>query len=534
MDADALAERERQLAERPGLSGDLHVRFRDRLPAIVFPDVDGQDGRQPPPTHVHRRHVAGVESAVRLAQDRNGRRVAVGEQRREPVEQQVEADEVGADARRPSRPAPHRARSRPAPPAVPRTSPPSARRGTSRARASVRAARAGGRPPAARRAHRCRGLVANAIRARSRSARARSSSSSGPTSALTRATERRRPRLPGASPVPRPARLRRRARGGRQRRPNVEEGGGGGEPAACLGPRRGTFEVRGDVFVRHGRCLRAVPGAPIRVGLGIGRFGEGLMDLGPLDGAGGAVHRGANERMPEGHARRKRRSGPPTRRRRPPTPGSRAAGPPARRALRRRWVAAAMSSRSRASRGSAPRAAGSSPRSRRAAARRGQAEAARELGRRQAARQLQQGQRIAARLGMMRSSTWSSSGAGRTDSNRARASGGQAARRGPRAARRARRPSPARRTRSRSARPASRRARTRAPEPTRRSSHWASSITQRRPRSSAASDSSPRTASPTRNGSAAGPALSPNATSSASRCGRAGARASRGSGEQSC
>ena len=42
-----------------------------------------------------------------------------------------------------------------------------------------------------------------------------------------------------------------------------------------------------------------------------------------------------------------------------------------------------------------------------------------------------------------------------------------------------------------------------------RSSHWASSITQRRPRSRAASDSSPRTASATRNGFGAGPEPEP-------------------------
>ena len=88
----------------------------------------------------------------------------------------------------------------------------------------------------------------------------------------------------------------------RQRGRTFEECGGRGEPAACLGTRRRTFQVRGDVFVRHDRCLGSVPGAAIRVGIRIRRFRESLMDLGPLDGAGGPIHRGANERMPEGNA----------------------------------------------------------------------------------------------------------------------------------------------------------------------------------------------------------------------------------------
>ena len=91
-----------------------------------------------------------------------------------------------------------------------------------------------------------------------------------------------------------------------QRRRTFEECRGGGEPATRLGARSGTFQVRGDIFVRHHRGLRSVPGATIRVGLGIRRVRERLMDLGPLDGVGGSIHRGANERMPEGDARPER------------------------------------------------------------------------------------------------------------------------------------------------------------------------------------------------------------------------------------
>ncbi len=84
-----------------------------------------------------------------------------------------------------------------------------------------------------------------------------------------------------------------------QRGRTLEECCGGREPAACLCTRRRTLQVRGDVFVRHDRCLRSVPGAAIRVGIGIRRFRESEMDLHPLNGAGGPIHRRAHERMPE-------------------------------------------------------------------------------------------------------------------------------------------------------------------------------------------------------------------------------------------
>ena len=67
-----------------------------------------------------------------------------------------------------------------------------------------------------------------------------------------------------------------------------------------------------------------------------------------------------------------------------------------------------------------------------------------------------------------------------------------------------------------------------------RSSHCASSTTHSSGRSSAASDSRPRAASPTRNGSGAGPALSPNATATALRCGSGRRPVSSRIGEHSC
>ena len=71
---------------------------------------------------------------------------------------------------------------------------------------------------------------------------------------------------------------------GRQRGRALEEGRGGGEATARLRSSCGTLELRGDVLVGHGRRLRPVPGAAIRVGLGIGRFRERAVDLAALLG----------------------------------------------------------------------------------------------------------------------------------------------------------------------------------------------------------------------------------------------------------
>ena len=75
----------------------------------------------------------------------------------------------------------------------------------------------------------------------------------------------------------------------------------GREPTACLSALGGAFEVGSDVLVRHDGCLGAVPGAPIRVGPGIGRLCERAMRVRSLLRSRGSIYRGANERMAEGH-----------------------------------------------------------------------------------------------------------------------------------------------------------------------------------------------------------------------------------------
>ena len=79
----------------------------------------------------------------------------------------------------------------------------------------------------------------------------------------------------------------------------LQEGGGRGEPAARLRSGRRMLELRGDVLVGHGRRLRPVPGASIRVDVRIGRFREGAMGLAALVGGGCPVHGRARQRMTE-------------------------------------------------------------------------------------------------------------------------------------------------------------------------------------------------------------------------------------------
>ena len=87
----------------------------------------------------------------------------------------------------------------------------------------------------------------------------------------------------------------------RQRRSAFEEGGGSREAATRLRPPRGALELAGHLFVGHGRRLRTVPGAAIRVELGIGCVRQRAVSLAPLVRLRRPVHRRAHERMTEHH-----------------------------------------------------------------------------------------------------------------------------------------------------------------------------------------------------------------------------------------
>ncbi len=69
---------------------------------------------------------------------------------------------------------------------------------------------------------------------------------------------------------------------GSQRGGALEEGGVGRQSAARLRPSGGTLELRGHVLVGHRCRLRPVPGAAIRIDLRIGCFRQGSVDRAAL------------------------------------------------------------------------------------------------------------------------------------------------------------------------------------------------------------------------------------------------------------
>ena len=187
---------------------------------------------------------------------------------------------------------------------------------------------------------------------------------------------------------------------GCQRGGALEEGSDGRQSAARLRPSGGALELGGDLLVGHGRRLRPVPGAAIRVELRIGCVRQRAVDLASLVRLGRAVDRRANQRMTERHRAVERQQafrldGVRGRLRDPELP---------RRAPQERRVAERLGRRQeqqppRVAREprQPPREALLDPGGQRQ--RRRQAEPAGELGGRQPARQLQQRERIAARLG---------------------------------------------------------------------------------------------------------------------------------------
>ena len=81
----------------------------------------------------------------------------------------------------------------------------------------------------------------------------------------------------------------------RQLRRTLEKSRGRGEAAAALCAAGRALELGGDVLVGCRGPVRAVPGAPVRVPLGVGCFGEGAMHTVAVVGRSRAVGGGADE-----------------------------------------------------------------------------------------------------------------------------------------------------------------------------------------------------------------------------------------------
>ena len=145
-------------------------------------------------------------------------------------------------------------------------------------------------------------LKMNAICARSRCRRARWASSSGAAprsraapprfaaSRLQLGPRRRRARVRPVVPV-----------GGQLGRP-LEERGRRGDATAGAGATGRALELTGDRSSRGGRRVRVMPGAAIRIHLGIGRLGQRAVHLLALGHGRRPVHRRAHQRMAEAHA----------------------------------------------------------------------------------------------------------------------------------------------------------------------------------------------------------------------------------------
>ncbi len=297
-----LPEVERELRHRAGVAHELDVSRRDRVEALDVPHQRAGERRHPAPPQDVLEGNAGERVSGAL-QGRGGGGVAVGDQQREPVEQQVERQR-GTSRRRErldgaadlEQDAPSE-RIRPSPP-----------RPTRPGRSRGRDPRSNGSSPrAAVNSNAGASLPkpeAKATWARTRSTRARWNSSSGPASAVAEQAERGVERAgleAGLRGRQRPLAAPRRIVG--QRDGALEERRRGGESAACLRPARRTLELRGHLLAGSRRGAGAVPGAPIGVRLGVGGLGEGAMHAVAVVVGRRAVGGGPDERMGELDAR---------------------------------------------------------------------------------------------------------------------------------------------------------------------------------------------------------------------------------------
>ena len=192
----AVRGRDREHAERARLTRDAHPARREHVPELVVPEILGQATRQPQPAHVacgQLLHVA--ERVERPPQRRHTGRVALGESRRQTVEEQV--DRAWRLRLRPAQPErPRRPRGRPVcRRGDRRTSPPPSPRDASREPSRRRAVRGAGRHRATGPERRCRAC------GRTRSPRA--TAPAGRAEARRAGQARRSPATRAPRPMPR-------------------------------------------------------------------------------------------------------------------------------------------------------------------------------------------------------------------------------------------------------------------------------------------------------------------------------------------
>ena len=524
--ACAICGREREEAERAGVAGELQLAGRQLVPRLVLPKIRCDAAREPEPANVVLA-VALVSGyrVQRLPERRHAGRVAVGEASRQSVEEEVDRScrlrGHGVQRGRPLQRLVPRGRCRDGR----RRSPLRALQGTSRAptRRSMVQGVSQRRAKAAER--RCPRLSAKASCARSRSRRARWSSSSGPLFSNREQLQRRgRAHRPHAWPALRSVHARARCAGS-----GVSVAARSRNAAAAARPPR----ARARSAERSSSAATSSSGARAacarcharRSGSTLGSVAAARADArSAARRRCRAVDRRAQEGVAKGHPGADRRAGPPF----PPDPPPsgprprRSAAPPQERRITD-WFGRGDQQQSLAVRGeeldSLPEAQLDPTRQRKRGV---NGEAARQLGRGQPVRQLEERERIATRFGDESLAHALVQRPGDAPRQATRVRGCPSA---PRAvapaARRGASNSPGSRSaNTRTIESASKRRATNASTcAEERSSHCASSIRQRRGSSSAASERRLSSASPTRNRSGRAPALRPKAVPSASRWG---------------
>ena len=296
------AEEQRHGREGTGITGTLELSRGEQPPALLVPDVPrGAAGEREPARLLGWQDGLLAERAQRGLEDRHGRGVTIDGQRRHPLKEEIgrprRPARLGAGQRRPAHLDDVRAAREPVgePGRLERFEIGGARPvrvdrlelagGVQQEPGSVAAALHGERDLRAQEIHARALEIIDAAGLRGGEERERVVERPSLVLGL-----RRRQR-----PLRTPDRVRRQGRGA------LEEGGGGGQPAARLGAAGGPLELGGDVLVGAGRRLGEVPGAPVGIGLRVGRLRQRPMHAASLLRRCRPVDRRAHQRMAKPH-----------------------------------------------------------------------------------------------------------------------------------------------------------------------------------------------------------------------------------------
>ena len=296
-----VVERVREQVERAGVTREAHAAGRERVPELVVPEILREAARQPEPAAILSAAAGFAERPQRPRERRDGRRVPLGEPRHEGVEEQV-GRALGLRAGRRARGLGDLA--------LVRTG--SEAPGVHRRRDRLEVGLAGHlgveriEPPGRLQQQRRRVAPAPApehdLRAQPLQPRALELVDRPERGAVQQVGRGR-----GVGHVE--LRLRRGERalhapGGvwGQLGGALQERGGRGEPATALRALRGARHLGGDLLVRNRRRVRAMPGAPVGVDGPVGRVGERPVHVAAVARMRRAIDRRADERMREAHA----------------------------------------------------------------------------------------------------------------------------------------------------------------------------------------------------------------------------------------